>query len=197
MSIRDVQQLMLLIDGRIRPGTFLSWFYRYYRNILATEINPPIVNITASSAVTREPVFDIDFSPSEQQQIRRFRRSLQPGVDPELALFFPLALETSSLQYFDRQRSRLQGLVNQWSLRFAQAAPHSERHPRSVSHRVFGYGSGQEWNFLNSPEYIPFYYVMMLPPAPYGIEIQIPSIMRNHPDQFIHRRPPHTRIHGL
>ena len=195
MSIRDIQLLMPLLSGRTRRGTFLSWFCQHWRNILHRDINPPIVNITASSRVTQEPVFDVDFSPREQRQIRHFRQTLQPGADPELALSYPLVLETSSLQYFDRQRSRLQGLVDQWSCRFVQARLHSEAHPRSLSERFFGYGSGQEWNFLDSREYIRFYYVVMLTPAPYRIEIQIPPIMREHRDQFELRIRPHTRRH--
>jgi hypothetical protein len=193
MSVPEILQLVDLVRDRAAEGTFLSWFCRHSRNILHPDVNPPIISQSSAGRIHSEPVFDDQINRLEQRQIQVFQNTLRPEADPEVALSFPQFLETSHIEYFDRQRIRLQRLVNRWSSAFVTAAPHSERFQRSLFDRIAGYGSGDSWNFLASREYLPFYYVMMLPPAPYGIEIQIPPIMSLHPDQFLRRTPPHNR----
>lgn len=184
MSLRDIQQLVDLVEDRLPRTSFAYWFCRRWRNILHIGVNPPIIRVTATSMVTSERVFDITLNPRELQQLRELRRSVQPGAEPELALSFPLHLQTSDIYYFDRQRARLQSLVNGWGSCYQQATPRSG---------LGGYvwGSAGDWSFLGSQEYISFHYVIWLDPAPFGIEINIPRVMRNS-DQFTTRRPPHT-----
>ncbi len=193
MSLVEIRELVELVGHRTSRDTFIGWFCQYWQNILHNDVNPRFVYQTFRGD-TYQRVFDENLLPQEQRQIDVFRQNEQ-STDPEIALSLPWHLETTHFLYFIRQKRSLQELVNLWSIAFLSAVPRSPRYPRSLSHRIMGHGSGGSWDFLNFPEYLPFFYVMMrLPPAPYGIEIQIPSVMRDHPDQFRDRRRPNTRV---